>query len=95
MYSSRLAVRGLVVWQWSAIARSAMVPKSSRRTPIAASPAGRPSRRFRSAMKPLARLGYMDYSVLNREAVFEMQRPVAQPDGSLKTPSGPWDGVYR
>jgi len=47
------------------------------------------------AMKPLARLGYMDYSVLTREAVFEMQRPIAQPDGSLKTPSGPWDGVYR
>ena len=47
-------------------------------------------------MQPLARLGYMDYSVLRPESMFTMQRPVASEDGlSAKLPEGPWDGAYR
>ena len=47
-------------------------------------------------MQPLARLGYMDYSVLRPESMFTMQRPLASDDGlSAKLPEGPWDGVYR
>ena len=48
------------------------------------------------SMKPLARLGYMDYSVLTPETVFSLNRPIATEDGrSAKLVSGPWDGVYR
>lgn len=48
------------------------------------------------AMKPIARLGYMDYSVLSPESMFTMNRPVASADGrSAQLVSGPWDGVYR
>jgi flavin reductase (DIM6/NTAB) family NADH-FMN oxidoreductase RutF len=47
-------------------------------------------------MQPLARLGYMDYSVLRPESMFTMPRPLASEDGlSAKLPGGPWDGVYR
>jgi flavin reductase (DIM6/NTAB) family NADH-FMN oxidoreductase RutF len=47
-------------------------------------------------MRPLARLGYMDYAVLTPEALFTMNRPLASDDGqqAVVTP-GPWDGVYR
>jgi len=48
------------------------------------------------AMRPLARLGYMDYSVLSPEAMFRMNRPLASEDGlSAQVPAGDWDGVYR
>ena len=48
------------------------------------------------SMKPLARLGYMDYSVPTPETVFSLNRPIATEDGrSAKLVSGPWDGVYR
>jgi flavin reductase (DIM6/NTAB) family NADH-FMN oxidoreductase RutF len=48
------------------------------------------------AMRPLARLGYMDYSVVTPESVFTMNRPVATVDGQSATlVPGPWDGVYR
>ncbi|HPU50908.1 MAG TPA: flavin reductase family protein [Burkholderiaceae bacterium] len=48
------------------------------------------------AMKPLARLGYMDYSVLTPETVFSLNRPIATPDGQgANLVPGPWDGVYR
>ena len=48
------------------------------------------------AMKPLARLGYMDYSVLSHENVFSLNRPTVSEDGRLATvASGAWDGVYR
>jgi len=48
------------------------------------------------AMRPLARLGYMDYSVLTPEAMFTMNRPVATDDGlGASVVPGPWDGVYR
>ena len=47
-------------------------------------------------MRPLARLGYMDYSVLTPEAMFRMNRPLASEDGlSAQVPAGDWDGVYR
>ena len=48
------------------------------------------------AMRPLARLGYMDYAVLTPEAMFTMNRPVASDDGlGASVVPGPWDGVYR
>lgn len=48
------------------------------------------------AMKPIARLGYMDYSLLTEESMFTMNRPIASADGrSAQLESGPWDGVYR
>ena len=47
-------------------------------------------------MRPLARLGYMDYSVVTPETLFTLNRPVASDDGlSAKVQPGPWDGVYR
>jgi flavin reductase (DIM6/NTAB) family NADH-FMN oxidoreductase RutF len=47
-------------------------------------------------MRPLARLGYMDYSVLTPEAMFAMVRPQASEDGlSVCVAGGDWDGVYR
>jgi len=48
------------------------------------------------AMRPLARLGYMDYSVLTPESLFTMNRPVASEDGlRASVIAEPWDGVYR
>jgi len=48
------------------------------------------------AMRPLARLGYMDYSVLTPESMFSMNRPVTAADGlTAQVPPGGWDGVYR
>ena len=47
-------------------------------------------------MRPLARLGYMDYSVLSPESMFTMNRPLASEDGlHASVVPGPWDGVYR
>jgi len=47
-------------------------------------------------MQPLARLGYMDYSVVNAESMFTLNRPTASADGrSAQVQPGPWDGVYR
>lgn len=47
-------------------------------------------------MRPLARLGYMDYSVLTPEVMFQMNRPLASEDGlSARIQDGDWDGVYR
>ncbi|MES2716216.1 MAG: flavin reductase family protein [Pseudomonadota bacterium] len=47
-------------------------------------------------MRPLARLGYMDYAVVGTESMFTLNRPTASDDGrqALVQP-GPWDGVYR
>ncbi|MDO9286640.1 MAG: hypothetical protein Q7U26_17240, partial [Aquabacterium sp.] len=48
------------------------------------------------AMRPLARLGYMDYSVVSPESMFTLNRPTASADGqSALVQPGPWDGVYR
>jgi flavin reductase (DIM6/NTAB) family NADH-FMN oxidoreductase RutF len=49
-----------------------------------------------AAMRPLARLGYMDYSSYGPEQVFQMDRPLASEDGQRAVlPTGLWDGVYR
>lgn len=49
-----------------------------------------------AAMRPVARLGYMDYAVITPEAMFTMNRPLATADGRGATlQPGPWDGVYR
>lgn len=47
------------------------------------------------AMRPLARLGYMDYSFVSPETVFTMNRPLVAEDGSVRSPTEKWDGVYR
>ena len=47
-------------------------------------------------MRPLARLGYMDYSVVTPESMFTLNRPLASADGqTAEVQPGPWDGVYR
>jgi len=47
------------------------------------------------AMRPLARLGYMDYAVVTPETLFTLNRPVVKEDGSVEKPPADWDGVYR
>lgn len=47
------------------------------------------------AMRPLARLGYMDYASVSPETVFTLNRPLVAEDGTVSSPSGDWDGVYR
>jgi flavin reductase (DIM6/NTAB) family NADH-FMN oxidoreductase RutF len=48
------------------------------------------------AMRPIARLGYMDYSVVTPESMFTLNRPIASDDGrTAELVPGPWDGVYR
>ncbi len=47
-------------------------------------------------MRPLARLGYMDFSVVTPESMFTLNRPTASADGlSASVQPGAWDGVYR
>ena len=48
-----------------------------------------------ASMRPLARMGYMDYAVVTPETAFTLDRPRVQEDGSVKMPEGEWDGVYR
>ncbi|OED37142.1 hypothetical protein AB833_24635 [Chromatiales bacterium (ex Bugula neritina AB1)] len=49
-----------------------------------------------AAMQPLARLGYMDYAVVNEKNMFTLNRPAVSEDGKTATlESGPWDGVFR
>lgn len=48
------------------------------------------------AMKPVARLGYMDYAVVTPETIFSINRPEVGPDGRVLSPSAAtWDGKYR
>ncbi len=49
------------------------------------------------AMRPIARLGYMDYGVINPENVFTINRPEVGSDGKVTNarPDGVWDGQYR
>jgi flavin reductase (DIM6/NTAB) family NADH-FMN oxidoreductase RutF len=48
------------------------------------------------AMRPLARLGYMDYAVVSPDSMFTLNRPTASADGlRAELQPGPWDGVYR
>ena len=47
-------------------------------------------------MRPLARMGYMDYSVVSAETMFTLNRPTASEDGlTAQVQAGPWDGIYR
>ncbi len=49
-----------------------------------------------AAMQPLARLGYMDYAVINEDNMFSLNRPEVDESGTKATlKSGPWDGVYK
>lgn len=49
-----------------------------------------------AAMAPLARLGYMDYAVINEANIFSLNRPEVDDSGTRATlKSGPWDGVYK
>lgn len=49
-----------------------------------------------AAVQPLARLGYMDYSVVSADSMFTLNRPVVDEGGASATlVPGPWDGVYR
>ena len=48
------------------------------------------------AMRPLARMGYMDYSAVRPDTVITLNRPVATEDKqSASVQPGPWDGEYR
>ena len=48
------------------------------------------------AMRPIARMGYMEYSTVTPESVFALNRPDVTSDGRQATVvSGAWDGVYR
>lgn len=47
-------------------------------------------------MRPIARMGYMEYSVVTPETVFTMNRPTVGADGRTATvKTEAWDGVYR
>lgn len=47
-------------------------------------------------MRPLARMGYMDYSVVTPETTFTLNRPQVDEDRrSARVAPGPFDGVYR
>jgi flavin reductase (DIM6/NTAB) family NADH-FMN oxidoreductase RutF len=49
-----------------------------------------------AAMRPLARMGYMDYGVITPETSFTLNRPLVDASGrSASVLPGPWDGVYR
>lgn len=49
-----------------------------------------------AAMQPIARMGYMDYAVVNERNLFTLNRPEVSDDGKTASVSDkPWDGVYR
>ncbi len=49
-----------------------------------------------AAIRPLARMGYMDYAVVTPETAFTLNRPHVSDDRrSAKVTPGPWDGIYR
>lgn len=49
-----------------------------------------------AAMRPLARMGYMDYAVVTPETTFTLNRPqVAEDRRSAHVTPGAWNGVYR
>jgi len=47
------------------------------------------------AMRPIARMGYMEYSAVSPETVFRLNRPLASADGLSAELPAEWDGVYR
>ena len=46
-------------------------------------------------MRPIARMGYMEYAAVSPEAVFALNRPVPTPDGMSAAVPADWDGMYR
>ena len=49
-----------------------------------------------AAIQPLARMGYMDYSFVSADTMFELNRPTLAADGrTAKVEDKPWDGVFR
>jgi flavin reductase (DIM6/NTAB) family NADH-FMN oxidoreductase RutF len=49
-----------------------------------------------AAMRPVARMGYMDYAVVTPDTRFTMVRPQVDADRRTATvPPAVWDGVYR
>jgi flavin reductase (DIM6/NTAB) family NADH-FMN oxidoreductase RutF len=48
------------------------------------------------AIRPIARMGYMDYAVVTPETVFTLNRPEVDDEGKVSSPqASEWDGVYR
>jgi flavin reductase (DIM6/NTAB) family NADH-FMN oxidoreductase RutF len=47
------------------------------------------------AMKPIARLGYMDYAVVTPETMFSINRPDVDEQGKVIGKPTAWDGKYR
>lgn len=48
------------------------------------------------AMRPIARMGYMDYAAVTPETVFTLNRPQMARDGTVANPEpDAWDGAYR
>jgi len=47
------------------------------------------------AMQPIARMGYMEYSVVRYDTVFELNRPEVAADGKSVAMPREWDGTYR
>ena len=49
-----------------------------------------------AAMRPIARMGYMDYATVTPETTFTLNRPVVDENGNFASPSAEeWDGTYR
>jgi flavin reductase (DIM6/NTAB) family NADH-FMN oxidoreductase RutF len=48
-----------------------------------------------AAMKPIARLGYMDYAVVTPETMFSINRPDVDASGTVSVAPAVWDGKYR
>jgi len=47
-------------------------------------------------MRPIARMGYMDYAVVTPETAFSLNRPEMTPDGAIaNVEPQAWDGTYR
>jgi flavin reductase (DIM6/NTAB) family NADH-FMN oxidoreductase RutF len=48
-----------------------------------------------AAMKPIARLGYMDYAAVTADSMFAINRPDVDANGQVSVPPATWDGQYR
>ena len=48
-----------------------------------------------AAMRPIARMGYMDYATVTPETSFVMNRPSTSADKRSATVPAAWDGRYR
>jgi flavin reductase (DIM6/NTAB) family NADH-FMN oxidoreductase RutF len=46
-------------------------------------------------MRPIARMGYMEYAAVSPESVFALNRPLPSADGLSAAVPGEWDGMYR